>query len=252
MEEPVSIGFLVDAEVLETAYAVMTDLYAPKPEVFVPEVLNYSVSSGLLGYKTVTVITSKDVASLTVNGTKATNVSKSALLSTLRSLISGFEKMLGIKFTSDEYTIWSVSMKGASSYEIVAYNADGLSSDPSENESASGSLMNQLLGLVDRSAIYNIMETLAKRVFNPERMESRVYERFGGTRELVITTSEDVDYIIAGGKRIDRYITETVVDLSKDGEETVNRVWITETDEESVNVTAYDEEGVASSSDIAE
>ena len=67
-----------------------------------------------------------------------------------------------------------------------------------------------------------------------------------GEEQLVVNTSEDVEYIIADGEIIDNFITETIIDLSKDGEETVNRVWLVPDADENAEVAAYNAEGVAS------
>ena len=63
---------------------------------------------------------------------------------------------------------------------------------------------------------------------------------------MVVNTSEDVEYIIADGEILRNYITETIIDLSKDGEETVNRVWLVPNADENAEIAAYNAEGVAS------
>ena len=249
-EEEVQIAFLVDAETLQSAYAVMTALYAPTPVVFVPEVLEYTVTPGLFGYDTVSVITSKDVASLTVNGKEAKKLNDSWLLGSMFTLIADFEDMLGTDFSSNDYYIWTVSSRHTDSYEITAYNADGLTSDPSVTDSASSITMDDINSFYDRSEIISIMVDLAEQFFTPRYFETYINERFDGRREIITQTSEDVEYIVVDGEIVDRYITETVVDLGNDGAETVKRVWITETDdtaeEEEPSVRAYDRKGFGS------
>lgn len=259
--EAVEIAFLVDAEVIEDACAVMTELYAPKPEptpepeVFVPEVLEYTVTSGLFGYNNVIVITSKDVASLTVNGIEAQKLSSSRLFSTMLKLIVDFEEKLGINFSVDEYDIWAVYTKRADSYEIVAVNDAGLSTDPTVTDSNTSITKDDIAGFIDRSEIFKIMEELAEQYFNPEYFETYINERIDGVREIITQTSEDVEYIVIDGKIVDRYITETVID-TETGEKTTKRVWITdageETEDEEPTVNVYDEKGVASESRRAE
>lgn len=238
--EDVSISFLVDSEVIDAACAVMTDLYAPKPEIFVPEAMEYTVLPGLFGYNTVRVITSKDVASLTVNGVEAQNLNNSLIMRSMLKLIDG---IFGTKLSADDYSVWTVTTKRAASYDIVAYNAEGLSSDPAVAQSTVNSGY-------DRSEIYAIMAELAKKNFAPERFESYVNERFDGVSEVITETSDDVDYVVIDGEIVDRYITEKKVDLET-GEETSVRVWVTETDDEEkeeISVNVYDEKGVSSES----
>ncbi len=254
-EEPVSISFLVDAEVIEDACAVMTELYAPEPEIFVPEALEYTVTNRFFGNSTVNVITSKDVASLTVNGVEAKKLSNSPLFSMLLRLIGGFEGRFGTNVSANDFIIWSASVKRASNYDIVAYNADGLSSDPTVTDSSSSITKEDIDNYFNRSELYSIMEQMASQRFDPEQFEAYVNERFDGFREIITQTSEDVEYVIINGKIVDRYITETVID-TETGETTTKRVWITDAeddvDDEDVEVNAYDEKGVGSESKKAE
>ncbi len=254
-EEPVSISFLVDAEVIEDACAVMTALYAPEPEIFVPEALEYTVTNRFFGNSTVNVITSKDVASLTVNGVEAKKLSNSPLFSILLKLIDGFEGRFGTNISANDYIVWSASVKRASNYDIVAYNADGLSSDPTVTDSSSSITKEDIDNYFNRSELYSIMEQMASQRFDPEQFEAYVNERFDGFREIITETSEDVEYVIINGKIVDRYITETVID-TETGETTTKRVWITDAeddvDDEDVEVNAYDEKGVGSESKKAE
>jgi hypothetical protein len=252
---PVSISFLVDAEVIEAACAVMTELYAPEPEIFVPEALEYTVTNRFFGNSTVNVITSKDVASLTVNGVEAKKLSNSPLFSMLLRLINGFEGRFGTNISANDYVVWSASVKRASNYDIVAYNADGLSSDPTVTDSSSSITKEDIDNYFNRSELYSIMEQMASQRFDPEQFEAYVNERFDGFREIITETSEDVEYVIINGKIVDRYITETVID-TETGETTTKRVWITDAeddvDDEDVEVNAYDEKGVGSESKKAE
>ncbi len=252
---PVSISFLVDAEVIEAACAVMTALYAPEPEIFVPAALEYTVTNRFFGNSTVNVITSKDVASLTVNGVEAKKLSNSPLFSMLLKLIGGFEGRFGTNISANDYIVWSASVKRAANYDIVAYNADGLSSDPTVTDSSSSITKEDIDNYFNRSELYSIMEQMASQRFDPEQFEAYVNERFDGFREIITQTSEDVEYVIINGKIVDRYITETVID-TETGETTTKRVWITDAEDdvedEDVEVNAYDEKGVGSESKWAE
>ena len=71
-------------------------------------------------------------------------------------------------------------------------------------------------------------------------------------REIITQTSEDVEYIVVNGEIVNRFITETIVDLGKNAEETVKRIWIANADgvseDEDVTVNAYDKNGKASES----
>ncbi len=245
-EEPEeTIRFYADEELVAFATSVMVARFAPDPEiivptVFVPEAMEYTVLPGLFGYNTVRVITSKDVASLTVNGVEAQNLNNSLIMRSMLKLIDG---IFGTKLSADDYSVWTVTTKRAASYDIVAYNAEGLSSDPAVAQSTVNSGY-------DRSEIYAIMAELAKKNFAPERFESYVNERFDGVREVITETSDDVDYVVIDGEIVDRYITEKKVDLET-GEETSVRVWVTETDDEEkeeISVNVYDEKGVSSES----
>ncbi|MBQ7923005.1 MAG: hypothetical protein IJ325_10600 [Clostridia bacterium] len=257
--EPVAIAFLVDADVIEDACSVMNALYAPAPEitvpeVFVPEVLEYTVTSGFFGTNTVTVITSQDVASLTVNGIEAQNLNSSRMFSSMLKMISNFEKTFGINFSSDEYYLWTVTTKRADSYDIVAFNEDGLSSDASVTDSYTSITEEDITGFFDRSEVFGVMEELARQSFSPEYFESYFNERLDGKREIITHTSEDVDYVMIEGEIVDRYITKTVIDIET-GEETQTRVWIADAEdktEDEVEVNAYDEKGVSSDSKKAE
>ena len=77
------------------------------------------------------------------------------------------------------------------------------------------------------------------KVFVPEKMDVSVNRTPDGNETLVVSTSEDVDYIVVGDEVIENYITETVVDLSSDGAETVSRVWLASADLAEEEVTAY-------------
>lgn len=255
-----SIKFYVDQELVDFAASVMATRFAPEPEiivptVFVPEALEYTVTNRFFGNSTVNVITSKDVASLTVNGVEAKKLSNSPLFSMLLKLIAGFEGRFGTNISANDYVVWSASVKRASNYDIVAYNADGLSSDPTVTDSSSSITKEDIDNYFNRSELYSIMEQMASQRFDPEQFEAYVNERFDGFREIITQTSEDVEYVIINGKIVDRYITETVID-TETGETTTKRVWITDAeddvDDEDVEVNAYDEKGVGSESKKAE
>jgi hypothetical protein len=244
-EEPVSISFLVDAEVIEDACAVMTALYAPEPEIFTPEILEHSVISGLFGFNTVRVITSKDVASVTVNGVEATKLNDSKIVKTMLKLL---DKLTGNKNKAGDYYIWTVTAKNAASYDIVAYNAEGVPSDPAIAESAINVGNNGVANSINREEIEKILKAIAEQHFNPEQFKAEFHKRFDGKTEIVVETSDEVSYVIIGGKIVKRFITETVID-TETGETTTKRVWITDAEEgEEVDVNVYDEKGVGSES----
>lgn len=243
--EPVRIFMLVDAQVVEDATAVMRELYAPEPTVFTPEVLEYSVTRGFFGYQTVNVITSKDVASLTVNGKSATLVNNSPVFGTLIKLVDSISG----KSTASDFNIWTITLKGTSEYDIVAFDENGLSSDPQAAASGSSIDREDIMNYIQSSELYRIMKELAEKRFDPESFEAYVNERLDGLREIITKTSEDVEYVIIEGRIVDRYITETIIDTAT-GKETVKRIWIAEPAEESgeVEVNAYDENGIGSDS----
>lgn len=243
--EPVQIFMLVDDQVVEDAIAVMRELYAPKPTVFTPEVLEYTVTRGLFGYYTVNVITSKDVASLTVNGQAAKLVNNSLMFGTLIKLVDNITD----KSTISNYNIWTVTLKGASEYDIVAIDENGLSSKPQAAASGSSIDREDIMNYIQSSELYRIMKELADKRFDPESFEAYVNERLDGLREIITKTSEDVEYVIIDGRIVDRYITETIIDTAT-GEETVRRIWIAEPAEGSdeVEVNAYNENGIGSAS----
>ncbi len=261
-------NFLVDDEAVNTGLTVMRMMFA-RPAytpVFTPELLGTNIDKVLFSRnETLTVITSADVDSLTVNGEDVTAEQYKWILSLGGSLsaIRAFAEANGLGLNAvmngilnGTYRVWKVTAPVGSSYDIVAYDADGIASETvsvlSDGTTARSELETLLGDLVDRSEILTAMKNLAERIFTPERIEAVINRLIDGTRQLTVTTSEDVDYIVAGGEIIDRFITETKIDLSKDGGKTVSRVFIAEADEgEDMNVTAYNEEGVASSSESA-
>lgn len=252
-EQPATVvNLLVDAETMVSAARVMNELYGAEP-VFTPEVLEYDVRK-IIKSKVVTVVTSRDVAALTINGKAVERIGNRLGISNILKNFDDLEEKLGINLSANDYYVWTYTTKSADTFEIVASNEEGLASE-TLTITADGTIVSgfdplAVASLYSSSGIFEIMEGLAERFFSPERFDTAVTRTPDGESTLVVNTSEDVEYIIANGEIIDRFITETVVDLSKDGEETVSRVWIASVeDDESIEVTAYDEEGVASSSD---
>ena len=242
---PVSFTFLADAEVIEAAGAVMNDLYAPEPVVFVPAYLKSVVDSAWFGYETIQIVTSHDVASVTVNGVAAEKLtytgSKHANL--VKKLMDATEKSAKKDLVAENYDVWTVSMKRATEYSIVAYDENGAASDASVAQSSAKMIF-------DRTETYSIMEDLAKQEFAPDEFKTQVNERQDGTQEIITQTSEDVEYVVIDGKIVRTYITKTVIDLET-GEEKTVRVWIVATEEngeneDDVSVNAYDKNGVGS------
>lgn len=206
---------------------------APAPEVFVPETFEADYSSNKNGKNvTVTVTASTDVEVITINGIE----------------MSRYKEKKGVR-------TWTYKPKNnelADLYEIVAFNADGLASEPiyagSENTDdllGAETYINRMSQKVVKK-LQKDMEKLANRIFTPEKFTKKLEKLADGAELMVVNTSEDVEYIIADGEILRNYITETIIDLSKDGEETVNRVWLVPNADENAEIAAYNAEGVAS------
>ena len=233
--EPADTGvsaasFLTDDEVVETALFLMR---APVSEVFVPETFEADYSSNRNGKNvTVTVTASTDVEVITINGIE----------------MSRYKEKKGVR-------TWTYKPKNnelADLYEIVAFNADGLASEPiyagSENTDdllGAETYINRMSQKVVKK-LQKDMEKLANRIFTPEKFNKKLEKLADGAELMVVNTSEDVEYIIADGEILRNYITETIIDLSKDGEETVNRVWLVPNADDNAEIAAYNAEGVAS------
>jgi hypothetical protein len=248
---PVSFTFLADAEVIEAAGAVMNDLYAPEPVVFVPAYLKSVVDSAWFGYETIQIVTSHDVASVTVNGVAAEKLTYTGSKheNLVKKLMDATEKSAKKDLVAENYDVWTVSMKRATEYSIVAYDENGAASDASVAQSSAKKIF-------DRTETYSIMEDLAKQEFAPDEFKTQVNERQDGTQEIITQTSDDVEYVVIDGKIVRTYITKTVIDLET-GEEKTVRVWIVATEEngeneDDVSVNAYDKNGVGSKLKTAE
>jgi hypothetical protein len=249
---------MVDSEVLESAVYVMDHQNAePEPEpmpnpeevpVFEPETFDPVVTRDKKGNnETITIKTSKDVEKITING-------------------------IEVKKPKDEPNkdtiTWTYKPKHhdiSSMYEIIAYNAEGLASmgiavtgktkavvTGTDKEADISAWTGKLNGMnafskYDWSAIRDsIMEMLADRKFSPGHFKAFFHKNEAGEKQMVVNTSEDVEYIIADGEIINNYITETIIDLSRGGAETVSRVWLVPEADENAEVAAYNAEGVAS------
>ena len=72
------------------------------------------------------------------------------------------------------------------------------------------------------------MSENAQQTFAPKQFKSYISEEMNGTKKIITHTSEDVAYVMINGEIVNRYITETFVDLGNYGMETSKRVWIAE------------------------
>ncbi len=265
-DTPNTITLIVDQEVIDHANFILNP-------VFEPEYIQYKtkkVGFGSFATNYLLVVTSNDVASLTANGVALTKVTSNYQVTTRFGSMRSLEKEFGVDIDGGEYTMWMYSSKDAS-FEIVAGNSEGICSEPVAAEVASsggiGSFFGSLIGSVLDSFFgkketaeeievpdySEIMKQLAQRYFNPEKFEADIGERADSKKQLVIEASEDVAYVIVNGKIIRNYITETVVDLENNGEETVKRIFVAYVSGEgSVEIAAYNAEGVASSAKVAE
>ncbi len=228
-----TVGVGAAAQAAEVGMFMMRRLYTPVSEVFTPELFEADYSSNRNGKNvTVTVTASTDVEVITINGIE----------------MSRYKEKKGVR-------TWTYKPKNnelADLYEIVAFNADGLASEPiyagSENTDdllGAETYINRMSQKVVKK-LQKDMEKLANRIFTPEKFNKKLEKLADGAELMVVNTSEDVEYIIADGEILRNYITETIIDLSKDGEETVNRVWLVPNADENAEIAAYNAEGVAS------
>jgi len=252
-----SVELIVDNETVEYAKEVFGDLYGESAEDtgFKPEYMDYMIKLKKSGRKTteyVLVITSEDVNALTINGEDVERVRKASNVTSVFGPDKKIEATLGIDLDADDYIMWLYAVNSDQDYEIIAYNADGeASSVVSTGEAYSTASLRDYNGT--SKDVLKIMRELAKKNFKPEKLEAKINKMLDGGKQLVVEVSDDVEYIIANGEIIRNYITETFVDLSRDGAETEKRIFIADlNNEDTVEVTAYNEEGVASSSENAE
>ncbi|MBQ2278586.1 MAG: hypothetical protein II333_08455, partial [Clostridia bacterium] len=268
------LTYVVDAQSIayasEVVNAVLSGPVIPSspvpsiPTVFVPKTFKYSLNSINLWFMktdTLYVIGSPDVGTVTVNGQLASPLTY--LTDIFGALRTAAEK-LGMDYASlmgDQYRVWmytnTVPTSENAVYEIVAHDMNGMAAAPVYAPDEAGNTSNitkdDMTGYYEqkRAEMWSIMESLANRFFNPERFDVEINETPQGKKTAAIATSEDVEYVVANGEIIDRYITETVVDLSKDGEKTVSRIWVKEVaEEEEVEVTAHDRQGTRSESKV--
>jgi aromatic ring hydroxylase len=95
--------------------------------VFEPETVAHTVISNINGTNTVRVITSKDVSSIIVNGVKAEKINDAKIL---KSMVKMLDKLYDDKHNESDYYVWTVDVKSAASYDIVAFNEYGVSTIP--------------------------------------------------------------------------------------------------------------------------
>ena len=174
---PAEISSSTDTEVIENAAAVVTKFFASKPkpvlEVFDPETLAYTVVSGMRGINTVRVITSNDADAITVNGIEAKKIDDSKII---KSMVKMLDKLYGDKHNADDYCVWTVEVKSAPVYDIVAFRIVEIP-DPS----------------IDASA-----------VFEPETVAHTVISNINGTNTVRVITSKDVSSIIVNGVKAEK------------------------------------------------
>jgi hypothetical protein len=176
-DTPAEISFVTDAEVIENAAAVVTKFFASKPkpvlEVFDPETLAYTVVSGIRGINTVRVITSNDADAITVNGIEAKKTDDSKII---KSMVKMLDKLYGNKHNADDYCVWTVEVKSAPVYDIVAFRIVEIP-DPS----------------IDTPV-----------TFEPETVAHTVISNINGTNTVRVITSKDVSSIIVNGVKAEK------------------------------------------------
>ena len=235
----------VTVETLNTGVATMNALYATEPS-FAPALLETSIKDNGDSTETLSIIASADVAKLTVDGEEITPLAYSEIdMSLISDLLSDAADELGIprvllssKIKSGEYKVWQIPGETVGKiYQIKTTNEDNLESVTiyaPETEEDTDLILGGFVEFEHDATTAN-----SGKVFVPEKMEVSVNRTPDGNETLVVSTSEDVDYIVVGDEVIENYITETVVDLSSDGAETVSRVWLASVDLVGEDVTAY-------------
>ncbi|MGM9642199.1 MAG: hypothetical protein ACI3XI_03205 [Eubacteriales bacterium] len=256
------VKLVVDEDVIDHAKRLANP-------IFEPEYIRYkkkSIGIGRFAIESLLIVTSNDVASLTVNGTALQKVTSTYQVTARFGSMRNLEKEFGVDIDGGEYTVWLYTASAKSELEIVAYDCDGTASEPIAATNNSGNLLGFLISSilgnlfgnnsVESDSSYEaskIMQGLADRHFAPEKFDAELGRRADGKNQLIIEVSDDVEYVIVNGNIIKHYITETVVDLEHDGTETVKRIFAVCVDgEDPVEVTAYDAEGVASSAQAAQ
>lgn len=255
-EEPVSIAFLTDAETVQNACAVMTSIYAPKPAVFVPEAFEYIETPLFFGLSAINVIASQDVAEVTVNGLTAQKLYDMRTVKNILSMRSDLEARYSEKISANAYWVWTVTTRSADSYDIVAYNAENLASASIGAGTVFGLSKANAADPVAAFRVPNIMSENAQQTFAPKQFKSYISEEMNGTKKIITHTSEDVAYVMINGEIVNRYITETFVDLGNYGMETSKRVWIAEAGKSvksgEIMVNAYNKYGKGAQAQKAE
>ena len=223
----------------------MNALYATEPS-FAPALLETSIKDNGDSTETLSIIASADVAKLTVDGEEITPLAYSEIdMSLISDLLSDAADELGIprvllssKIKSGEYKVWQIPGDTIGKiYQIKAADETGLESVTiyaPETEEESELILGGFVEFEHDATTAN-----SGKVFVPEKMEVTVNRTPDGSETLVVSTSEDVDYVVVGDEVIENYITETVIDLSNDGAETVSRVWLASADMAEEVVTAY-------------
>ena len=176
-DTPAEISFVTDAEVIENAAAVVTKFFASKPkpvlEVFDPETLAYTVVSGIRGINTVRVITSNDADAITVNGIEAKKTDDSKII---KSMVKMLDKLYGDKHNAEDYCVWTVEVKSAPVYDIVAF---------------------RIVEIPDSSIDTPV-------TFEPETVAHTVISNINGTNTVRVITSKDVSSIIVNGVKAEK------------------------------------------------
>ena len=235
----------VTPKLLNEGIAVMNALYSTEP-AFAPALLETSIKDNGDSTETLSIIASADVAKLTVDGNAVDPLNYSDIdMSLISDLLSDAADELGIprvllssKIKSGEYKVWQITGDTIGKiYQIKAYDSAELASVTiyaPETEEDSELILGGFVEFEHDATTAN-----SGKVFVPEKMDVSVNRTPDGNETLVVSTSEDVDYIVVGDEVIENYITETVVDLSSDGAETVSRVWLASADLAEEEVTAY-------------
>ncbi|MBE6569627.1 MAG: hypothetical protein E7658_05360 [Ruminococcaceae bacterium] len=250
-----TVKLVVDMETVEYGLKVVDNFFSEPEEipeeepVFEPEVFEFNITPGIGKKKVLTVITSTDVAKVTVNGKNMTKLSGMDIFKVLSKAMKDLAKSIGMDLDTDDHIFWTRNVTAADEYTIIAKDATGLETAPVTIDAYGSTItMEDIEDAIRKANIDEMMQAIAEKVFNPKHFESKVSKRSNGHKEAVVKTSEDVEYVIVNGEIVDHYITETVINLDTD-ETTVSRVFVSEVEDENVEVTAYNEEGTASSSE---
>ncbi len=268
-EEENAVWFIADEDVFKAAYAIANPAFEPEYLEFKTQTIGFG---RWVRGEYVLAVTSSDVASLTVNGEAIEPATADEVKSAFGSLWL-LEKSFGVDIDGEGYTMWLYKSDSDTDYEIIASDENGNESEPvntaDSDSTVGGGILDWFTGELESAAeefknsdVYKRMEELAERVFDPENFEAEIKKLADGRHQLIVEASEDVEYVIVDGEIIGHYITETVIDLSNNGEETVKRVFVKDIDDsadtdadgdsaeedEEIEVSAYDRRGFGSRS----